>query len=103
MKNNIFSNELCVDVKRIRRAAGVIKDETETFRNDLRLFEQCLEELMVYWKGEAADSFRRSVYINIAELKNICCVFEKLSGNYDFAANEYAKNGQKAIDIVNAI
>lgn len=103
MKNSLLSNELFADAKKVKRAADVIKEESEAFRNDLKLLEQCINELLLCWKGEAADSFRRGADTNITEMKKICSVFEKLSGDYDFAANEYAANEQRAIDIVKAI
>ncbi len=103
MKNTIASNGLLADTKELSKAANVIREEAEGFKNDLKRLEECLEELQLYWEGNAASRFHQNMFCDFLMLRNAREVFIKLSEDYAFAVNEYLKNEQRAMDIVTNI
>lgn len=103
MKINIFSNELLADVQELSKAANTIKEETQSFISNLKSLESCMAELSTYWTGSAAETFQKNIFINYSELSTAGLVFKKIAADYDYAVNEYRKNEQKSIEIINAI
>lgn len=103
MNKTMHSDELLADIQNLSNTANTIKEETEGFENDIKSLEQCLTELSLYWKGNAANEFQNNIFIDFYELKTACGVFKKLSDDYAFAVNEYRKNEQKSVSIIKAI
>ncbi len=101
MKNT--ANEVYADVKEIRTAADNIREETESYSQNLKKLEVCIDELKGFWSGDASEAFARSMSAQITQLKGVEASLRKLSEDYRSVADEYARNDQRTEEIISAI
>ena len=88
----------------------VLKQDTETIRQQIQQAEQCLKDLaadlaglQAAWKGTANAAFQKQAAEDAEFLSDVIKEAAELTGCMEYAANEYVKCENEVADMVFAV
>lgn len=95
--------EIKVDIPVLFEKTEMLRESTDLISKRYNELISNINELDIYWQGNAATEFSRSFRCDIEKLGNYIKSIKKTAADYRYALKEYQNDEDKVSEIVNAI